>query len=742
MRTLRYATTSVVCLVAVVAAFWPMTSLVAQGSWTQHTVVGVASAVLLAVVLVAVRFPAVATLPFQLAVVTGYAWFVHVDRSEPLREELAVLFQQANDTLVRNPPPAPATTGLSFVIVLLVGALGVLAHYIGVSLDSPALAGVPIAGIYLTSAANTPQGIPVGPFVIGVTAWLMLVALGHRWGPHGAGVAHDTVHPPPFRVAAAVVTVLSLCASLVVADALPRSSPYFARDGLGRSSGGGQASVGLNDSADLTRSLQENDATQVLRYTIPAATTPPVLKVYSTSDYDDGEWTRGPSRSSQSYDGPADNLGPPLAPGLAESRPTISVTANALTGGALAVPSPMTALRVEGGWDYAADTGTARTAQEVENYSARYVQISPKARPTGTQVPREQFRRDLRVDERARPALQREMQRIPQGNTPFERASAIQDHLRDSPDFTYDLELADTRTGDDGRPVDPLTNFLLTRRGYCVQFASTMIMMARMEGIPARMALGYLPGTADGSDSYTVRQNDAHAWPELWFPGLGWTRFDPTPGSRSGDAPDYTQPERPDPTDLSTRTAREPETERPTATPSSTDPTAVSTTSDTTGTGSGSSFPVGRVLRWLVTLLVLGALVAALPVAHRVRRSRRLSGAKDPAHRAEVVWHDLLEDLTDLGVEVPRGKSPTDTADVIAQDRRLGDAGADRLRRMATSVTTSRYGRPGGDVPDLAEDAAAVLRRFREDAAPRTRIRAVLLPGEVLRDLLRRDRPE
>ena len=82
--------------------------------------------------------------------------------------------------------------------------------------------------------------------------------------------------------------------------------------------------------------------------------------------------------------------------------------------------------------------------------------------------------------------------------------------------------------------------FLQTKRGYCVQFSSAMIMMARESGIPARMAVGFLPGTPDGSER-VVRVNDAHAWPELWFPELGWVRFEPTPGVRSGLPPTWTR---------------------------------------------------------------------------------------------------------------------------------------------------------------------------------------------------------
>jgi len=63
-------------------------------------------------------------------------------------------------------------------------------------------------------------------------------------------------------------------------------------------------------------------------------------------------------------------------------------------------------------------------------------------------------------------------------------------------------------------------------------------MLSRAAGIPARMAVGFLPGTADGpGGGRIVRVSDAHAWPELYFEGLGWVPFEPTPSR--GSVPDY-----------------------------------------------------------------------------------------------------------------------------------------------------------------------------------------------------------
>ena len=68
--------------------------------------------------------------------------------------------------------------------------------------------------------------------------------------------------------------------------------------------------------------------------------------------------------------------------------------------------------------------------------------------------------------------------------------------------------------------------------GYCQQFSGAMALMLRMGGVPARVATGFTPGTYDRNrKEYVVRDLDAHSWVEVYFPGMGWATFDPTPGA-------------------------------------------------------------------------------------------------------------------------------------------------------------------------------------------------------------------
>lgn len=131
--------------------------------------------------------------------------------------------------------------------------------------------------------------------------------------------------------------------------------------------------------------------------------------------------------------------------------------------------------------------------------------------------------------------------------TTFERLVALQDALRDTTRFTYTLTPEDALTTEQRASADHLTRFLTeTRAGYCQQFATAFALLARSLGYPVRISVGFLPGdrAARGSQRFSVRGTDAHAWPEVFFEGLGWVPFEPTPRSdRLAAEPGYTIPD-------------------------------------------------------------------------------------------------------------------------------------------------------------------------------------------------------
>jgi hypothetical protein len=104
--------------------------------------------------------------------------------------------------------------------------------------------------------------------------------------------------------------------------------------------------------------------------------------------------------------------------------------------------------------------------------------------------------------------------------TTYDAVKAIEIHLQSSYDYDEDVQVA----------AVPLRAFLFRgRAGYCEQFSGAMALMLRMLGIPARVAAGFSPGRPDGPDRYVVRDREAHSWVEVYFTGIGWVPFDPTP---------------------------------------------------------------------------------------------------------------------------------------------------------------------------------------------------------------------
>jgi hypothetical protein len=104
--------------------------------------------------------------------------------------------------------------------------------------------------------------------------------------------------------------------------------------------------------------------------------------------------------------------------------------------------------------------------------------------------------------------------------TTYDAVKAIEVHLQSSYAYDEDVQLA----------AVPLRAFLFRgRSGYCEQFSGAMALMLRMLGIPTRVATGFSPGRPDGPDRYVVRDREAHSWVEVYFTGIGWVPFDPTP---------------------------------------------------------------------------------------------------------------------------------------------------------------------------------------------------------------------
>jgi hypothetical protein len=322
--------------------------------------------------------------------------------------------------------------------------------------------------------------------------------------------------------------------------------------------------------------------------------------------------------------------------------------------------------------------------------------------------------------------------------SPYAAAAAIQKWLRSDGGFTYSLQLPTSVLDDNGQQIgDPILRFLKSKTGYCVQFASTMVMMARAKGIPARMALGFLPGSQDDG-LFTVRSSDAHAWPELYFAGAGWLRFEPTPAVRTGAAPTYTIPAAvpvpgattapttsPDVTGSATSTARDPGAPE-------VDGLATADTSSVTD----------RVRVWLsepwhlllvaIVLGLLGSLV--LPLTAFLVNRRRRSRAASPGELAEAQWDELVSRLGDLGVPQPTGGGTLrEWRQHYVREAYLDDRADEAIGHVVATLERSRYARPGGPATELADDIRTVTRTAATNRPWTQRVRAFFLPTDGVR---------
>jgi len=309
-------------------------------------------------------------------------------------------------------------------------------------------------------------------------------------------------------------------------------------------------------------------------------------------------------------------------------------------------------------------------------------------------------------------------------DTPYARAAAIQAYLRDSSNFTYDTEQRP------GNGYQALVNFLTRdRRGYCEQFASAMAMMARVNGIPSRVAVGFLPGTQTGN-GYDVYVRDMHAWPELYFTGYGWVRFEPTPGVQTGAAPDWTIPPSQDESSSpSAESSSAPSSAAPSSEASTQSAPQEAPVQPTATTTSFSWRTVGLVAGGVVLLLLLAA-----PAVIRVRRRRaRLDGEGPTDEQVEAAWAELRDTVLDFG-----GRWPEGTPRAVGQElgQRLDAEDRADLGRVATLVERARYAPSlGGDsvTDDLPETTASLRQAIGAPAGPWQRARAFLAPASVFR---------
>ncbi len=158
-------------------------------------------------------------------------------------------------------------------------------------------------------------------------------------------------------------------------------------------------------------------------------------------------------------------------------------------------------------------------------YQVRSLLINPTLadlRSAGTDYPEWVTKRYLQIPDSLSTEIRNLAQNLTSGKTtPYDKAEAITNYLHGQ--ITYSLTIPSPPPG-----IRQLDWFLfIWKSGYCNYYATAEVMMLRSAGVPARLAVGYAQGEIkDGA--FTVRGRDSHAWPEVYFPGVGWVEFEPT----------------------------------------------------------------------------------------------------------------------------------------------------------------------------------------------------------------------
>jgi transglutaminase-like putative cysteine protease len=485
--------------------------------------------------------------------------------------------------------PVPNLAGLLLLAAGGVGIAAVMADLIAVRLRSTALAGLPLLVLFTVPVmmnASHDQFVTGVVFCLGGAGYLAMLSADGRerirvWGRlvslwrstpryDGAFDGEDGRAGAPRRVrgrrpgpdtralAAAgrrvglASIVLALCAPLLLPGLHP-SKLFSSGPGIGGNGGAGEGlSLSLPSAlAETVTQLRESRPSTVFTYTTSAlpAQQSNDAEYFSQYVFDtlaDGGW------QVDDYPAHAVPIGQiPDPQGLtdATSAQTLTTTVSVSQGfpspGSqptfLPLPYPAIHVSAPGKWLADPDLMVYSTSDPIagRSYSVASVEVDPSQAQLES-VPglakTAILAADLQLPSSYRvPALKKEADLYTAGQTSeFGKVDTLANWLSGG-QFSYNLSAAPLSS------AAGLLNFLTkTRSGFCVQYAYAMTVLTRLLGIPARFVVGYTAGTRLKNGSYEVRNTDAHAWTEVYFPTFGWIRFEPTPaGQGTATPPNY-----------------------------------------------------------------------------------------------------------------------------------------------------------------------------------------------------------
>ncbi|MGO4383778.1 transglutaminase TgpA family protein [Specibacter sp. RAF43] len=479
---------------------------------------------------------------------TAYLGLIPSPRTVAAAREL---LQGAGQTILVNTTPVPTDDGITFVICAGLGFAALLIDTLAITIALPAASGIGILLVLLPPALTTDESISTMGF-IGAAAGFMLVLGCCRWyAPDGKlRPAANRARSGTFVRAAGLGAVVVLLMTL-----LPPAIPGFTH-GLfpeGTRVGNPGDVSGLDPMISLGNSLRAQSGRVNLTY-LTDSDTPLYLRLNTLEDFSGKTWRPSPIPSDLSSDLAAitPDFGPnPVVP---TTKTLTAIDSVYLTSHWLPVPyAPTSVESLFGRWTWNPST-LAINGENMTTGGQTYIVHSeaPKLSVDILEAAVGKPRAGLdpiftRLPDNVPDIIGKTARDVAGGKTtPFDRALALQNYLRSS-QFTYS-EKTPVQEGYDGAGLNVLAKFLEVKAGYCVHFSAAMAVMARELGIPSRIAVGYAPGQRTaatgrvlGKDllGFEVVGRDAHAWPELYFEGLGWVPFEPTPSR--GAVPPYAQ---------------------------------------------------------------------------------------------------------------------------------------------------------------------------------------------------------
>lgn len=651
----------------------------------------------------------------------------------------------------RVPGVQPLLIAGGWVCLLLVDALAC-------TLRRVPLAGLPLLTIYSVPVSLLGGGLSWWIFALTSAGFMAMLFLHEneqvsRWGrPLGEDPAADTsgfgVRTGAVRATAGTIGGVATALAVFVPLLIPTLNVHLFNIGQGP---GGDSEITIeNPMTDLRRDLVRGEDFPVIRVQTDDPN-PEYLRISVLTRFSDNEWSSG------DRDVPTNNLADGATPalvGVDESVPrrafgyAVSVDPS-FKSTWLPTQSPISQISASGDWRY--DTSTMDFIASTDNlttagldYSMTGVKLDLSAvnmanAPSSTTL----VSNDYTAVPEGMPALVRDFANevTREAPTRFEKAVALQNWFREVGGFTYDLTAAT------GNGTDELVAFLTDgnggRTGYCEQFASAMAVMARLLDIPARVAVGFLQPEAVGPNTWEYSSHDLHAWPELFFAGAGWVRFEPTPPGRASGVPDYTTQDVPvvNPTTGPGGSPRPDEGLPSRGGSDSSSPRAAAADSHQGNANSG--FPWGLAFGALGGAAVLMALALVPRIIRRARRERGRNGGPEDA------WAELRATVLDLRLAWPEGRSPRETQGVLieqfgtpvdeytperpAQGAHLAPDAVFALNRIVRALELLRYSRGQfGGVGSLRAEVATCVAALQGGATRRARRFAEWLPRSVL----------